>query len=388
MWTFTNGQTLEIVASLAGALHYNLAAVDLDVAGATDVAPVQGNLITGTTLPVLAAPAAGVTRKLNLLAIKNNGAAANTVTLQKDVAGTKTGLLSKLLAPGETLIYADGEVSVQAVKAAVSVPALKTLRLPITKPSLGGMIAGQYGSFWRTTGLPAQGGIPVAAEICNASTVGAMPLPTLLAGQKRLLTGFNVAYNTASTAGLVEDRLAHMGGLSGIVTTAQTINLDVSLAANNLPSRIGADDYSEVQWFMEWYVATGAAALTPSFAVTHGDGTTGAASIFNAGSTSLPGTVAASRRYAIIATSGKPIKLITSVTMPSTGTAGNFGVTAVRELASSVGVVGNRIEPVAYDLKTAPIIPENACLSLAALCTTTSSGTVQGTLSMAIISET
>lgn len=387
MWTFTNGQTLEIVASLAGALHYTLAAVDLDAAGATDVAPVQGNLATATTLAVMDAPAAGVTRKLNLLAIKNKGAAANTVTLQKDVAGVKTELLAKLLAAGETLMYADGHVSVHAPKAATSVPALKTLRLPINKPSLGGMIAGQYGSFWRTTGLPAQGAIPTAAAICRASTVGAMPLPARLAGQKRILTGFNVAYSTQATAGLVEDRLAHMGGLSGIVATAQAINLDVSLSTDNLPERIGAADYSEVQWFMEWYAATGATVATPSYSVTHGDGTTGLASIFNAGSAALPATVAASRRYAIVAASGKPIKSIQSVTMPTTGTAGNFGVTAIRELASSVGVVGNRIEPVQYDAKTAPIIPDDACLSLAALCITTSSGTLLGSLSMAIISE-
>ena len=387
MWTFTNGQTLEIVASLAGTLHYSLAAVDLDAVGATDVAPVQGSLITASTLVALAAPAAGVTRKLNYLAIKNKGAAANTVTLQKDVGGTKTELLAKLLAAGETLMYADGHVSVHAPKAATSVPALKTLTLPINKPSLGGMIAGQYGAFWRTTGLPAQGAIPTAAAICTGTTVGAMPLPARLAGQKRILTGFNVAYGTQATSGLVEDRLAHMGGLSGVVTTALGINLDVSLLTDNLPERIGSADYSEVFWFMEWYTATGATVATPSFAVTHGDGTTGLASIFNAGSAALPASVAASRRYAIVAASGKPIKSIQSVTMPTTGTAGNFGVTASRVLSGSVGVVGNRIEPVKYDAKTAPIIADNACLSLAALCITTSSGTLLGSLSMAIISE-
>lgn len=214
-----------------------------------------------------------------------------------------------------------------------------------------------------------------------------MPLPARLAGQKRILTSIDIAHSGQATSGFVEDRLAHMGGLSGVVATAQTINLDVSLTTDNLPERIGAADYSELQWRMEWYTATGATVATPSFAVTHGDGTTGLASIFNGGTTALPASVAASRFYRIVAASGKPIKSIQSVTMPTTGTAGNFGVTAVRELAGSVGVVGNRIESVKFDPRTAPIIPDGACLSLSALCITTSSGTLVGTLSMAIIAE-
>jgi hypothetical protein len=71
--------------------------------------------------------------------------------------------------------------------------------------------------------------------------------------------------------------VAHFGGLNGTLTTAQTVSLDLStlLATDNINLRKGDNNYSDVQWWLEWYTATGATAVTATIAVTYNDGTTG-----------------------------------------------------------------------------------------------------------------
>ena len=380
-------ETLDLTASVAGALHWTCSASQIVAGNGSAVPGTHGALVTAAAVTIAAAPAATEHRQIGLITVCNAGTVANLATVRKMVGGTPYTLHSAMLAPRETLQYTvqhGFEVLRDTSQKTIKPPVL-VVNNPVTKASLATQIAGQYASMWRSAGLPAQGAVPAAAAICTNATLGAMPLPTRTGLQKRLLTGINLAYSAVSAGGIVDDRLGHMGGLNGTVATAQTINLDVSLGTNDLPTRIGAADYSEVRWFMEWYTATGATVVTPSFAVTHGDGTTGLASIFNAGSAALPATVAASREYQIIAASGKPIKSIQSVTHPTTGTAGSYGVTAARELGRSVGMVANRIEPVNIKVEDAVSISDNACLTVRVLCATTSTGTLQGSVQMAVV---
>lgn len=380
-------ETLDLTASVAGALHWTVSASQIVAGNGSAVPGTHGALVTAAAVTIAAAPAVTEHRQIGLITVCNAGTVANLATVRKMVGGTPYTLHSAMLAPRETLQYTIQhgfevlrDTSQKTIKPPVSVS-----NIPFVKASLATQIAAQYASMWRATTLPAQGAVPAAAAICTNATLGAMPLPTRTGTQKRLLTGINLSYSALAAGGIIQDRLAHMGGLLGNVATAQTVNVDVSLLTNDLPARIGAADFSEVQWFMEWYTATGATAVTPVFQVTHGDGTTGAANIFNAGSTALPASVAASRRYGILATSGKPIKSIQSVTHPTTGTAGSYGVTAVRELGCSVGVVANRIEPVCIKVENAISVSDNACLTMGMLCSTTSTGTVYGSVQMAVV---
>ena len=131
----------------------------------------------------------------------------------------------------------------------------------------------------------------------------------------------------AGSAPVVHDRLAHMGGLNGTLTTAQVCGVDITLPTSNLPARIGAADYSDCNWWLEWYTATGATVSNATCAVVYNDGTTGNIVV------SVPASTAASRMLPIVsAVSGKFIRSITTVQLSATtGTAGNFGVTATRE---------------------------------------------------------
>jgi len=65
----------------------------------------------------------------------------------------------------------------------------------------------------------------------------------------------------------------HMGGLSGTLTTPQTVGIDLSanLAASNLAARLGAANYSNVIWWLEWFTDTGATGVNCTVNVTYND---------------------------------------------------------------------------------------------------------------------
>ena len=260
-------------------------------------------------------------------------------------------------------------------------------RLPLTRNSLSTMVAGHEASLWRGVGFPSQAAIPGAAAICDNTLLGALPLAARSGGQQRIISGITLQGAAVGHTYLVEDRLGHMGGLSGVVTTAQTVNLNIhsNLAVSNLAERVGAVNYSEIEWYLEWYTATGATVSTPTAQVTFHDGTTGSVNVWVLGATALPASVAASRRYKLVPVNGKFIRSVESVTLSaSTATAGSFGVTAVRRLCEVEVLVANALQVRDWSVLTAPKIADNACVTLGQLCITTTTGAMQGAIKQAV----
>ena len=253
-------------------------------------------------------------------------------------------------------------------------------RIVIDKAIIANAAAGQYHSLWRATGQPGQGAIPTAAANCNQSTVGGMRFSQQTAPAKSYLAYLEAASSTSAATVEVHDRLMHMGGLNGTLTTAQTVGLDfIGATADNMAERIGDADYSDIQWWLEWYTDTGATAATATVAVTYSDGTTG----------NLTGvSLAASRRAAFMqslnglipaAVAGKFIRAVNTVTLSaSTGAAGNFGVTATRLRGSLFLPIANA--KFSADWASLPIntIPNSACPFIAMLASTTITGTLRG----------
>jgi len=254
------------------------------------------------------------------------------------------------------------------------------------KGSMATMVAGHASSRWRASGIPVQAAIPAAAAICTNALSGALPLPTKDANDHRVLAKLDFQMAAVGHTLLIEDRLMHMGGLSGIVATAQTVNVSLfaNLANNNLAERIGETDYSEVQWFLEWYTATGSTGVTPTAQCTFHDGTTGNVNIDVLGGTALPASVAAGRRYRLNPTNGKYIRSVETVTMATTGTAGSFGVTAVRPRASALCVIANQLATVDWSMLGAPRIFDQSCLTFGQICITTSSRALTGNMLLAV----
>ena len=122
----------------------------------------------------------------------------------------------------------------------------------------------------------------------------------------------------------------------------------------------------------------GSTAVTATVAVTHTDATTANITV------SLTASTAASNAYLLATpTAGKIIKQIDSVTLSATtGTAGNFGFTATRRLCMFDTPAANTLRKLAWHETDLALCYESACLTIMTMPTTTSSGTLIGSLNV------
>lgn len=253
-------------------------------------------------------------------------------------------------------------------------------RIVIDKASLANAAAGQLHSLWRATGTPGQAAIPAAAALCNSALTGALGFSNQTAPATSYLGWVAMACSNDAVTMEVHDRLGHMGGLSGTVATAQTVNLDVSTAGLNVPSeRLGDANFSDVQWFAEWYTDTGSTAVTLTVNVTYGDNSTGNLSTISLAATRRASFLIPLLGYIPAADSGKKIKKINTCTLSATtGTAGSFGFTASRLRSVMPLPVANKAEIFDWAALGLPEVPNDACLWLLQLASTTTTGTVRG----------
>lgn len=254
-------------------------------------------------------------------------------------------------------------------------------RFVLDKASIASQAAGNYVSLWKAAGQPGVGGTPTTAAVCNNSTVGGMNFSQQVAPATSYGGYMEVASSNSAMTTEIHDRLVHMGGLSGTVTTAQTVGIDLStlLATDNLAARIGDANYSDVQWWAEWYTATGSSAVTLTAAVTYDDGSTGNLTAVSLAAT-RPASLMLPLNSLIPSTSaGRFIRAVNSVTLSATtGTAGNFGITATR-LRMTVGTpIANYKQVADWAQLGFPEIKNSACLFPVVLTSTTSSGTIRG----------
>lgn len=252
-------------------------------------------------------------------------------------------------------------------------------RIVIDKANIASQAAGTYVSLWRATGQPGQGGIPSTVAVCNNATIGAVGFTQQVSPATSYGAYFEIATSNAAMSVEMHDRLAHMGGLSGTVPASQTVGMDFStLTSDNLPARIGDANYSDIQWWLEWYTATGSTAVTATVSVTYNDATTGVLSV------SLAATRPASLMIPLNGLipsvgSGKFIRGVTSVTLSATtGTAGSFGVTATRPRMTLSAPIANYKVTADWAQLGLPEIYNSSCLFPLVLTSTTSSGTVRG----------
>lgn len=253
-------------------------------------------------------------------------------------------------------------------------------RLVIDKASISNAAAGQFHSLWRATGQPGQAAIPAAAAVCNNALTGALNFAQQTSPATTYGTWANAMCSNNATTLEIHDRLMHMGGLSGTSTGSQTVNLDINanLASNNLDARKGDANFSDVQWWMEWYTDTGGTAVTATVGVTYNDGTTGTLSV----------ALSATRRASLMiplngfipaAAAGKYIRDIDTVQLSATtGSAGSFGFTATRPRMTMPLSLANKMETFDWAALGLPEIFNSSCLMILQVASTTTTGTVRG----------
>ena len=252
-------------------------------------------------------------------------------------------------------------------------------RFVIDKASLSNAAAGQFHSLWRATGQPGQGAIPGAAAVCDNTLTGAMGFSQQTAPATSYGGWANGACSNSAVTIEIHDRLMHMGGLSGTVATAQTANVDVdaNLATSNLSARKGDANYSDIQWWLEWYTDTGSTAVTATVNVTYNDGTSANLTAISLAATRRASFMVPLNGY--IPAAGKYIRDVDSVTLSATtGTAGSFGVTATRPRMTLPLPVANKMEIFDWAALGLPEIFNSSCLFPIQLASTTTTGTVRG----------
>lgn len=251
---------------------------------------------------------------------------------------------------------------------------------PVIKATIATQGTGGWSSLWRATGVPAQGAIPAAAAVCTDALTGSLgAIPTPAGGQRNAALRVAMASGSAGPLVCLVDRLAHMGGLSGVTAspTAQTVGVDVSTLAGTRC----ASDYTDVCWWLEIYTDIGTTARVATFTYTDSGNDSRTTTVAIGGASPLNQD---SRIFPIIpaAATPLPIKSIESVTLDaSTGTAGSWGVTATREIAPlTLPLVANYGDIYDWARLGAPTVHTDACLAFIQLCTTTSTGALTGSI--------
>lgn len=223
-------------------------------------------------------------------------------------------------------------------------------------------VIGQKYSGWLTSTSPIAGATPTTWATCSSSTQGAIPFTNPTAPAVTRLNGITMFSTVAKCFELVI-RHGACGGLSGTSVDAQTVNATA-------PTLGVLSDYSNVRWYVEIYSALGSSSRTLTVNYTDQDDQARTTTV------SIPASIAATRILPI-EPSGYYIKTITSVQLSgSTGTAGNFGITATSLVSGANNVTfGNMTTPPETGW---PQIPDSACLQWHEICTIPTTGDAHG----------
>jgi hypothetical protein len=187
--------------------------------------------------------------------------------------------------------------------------------------------AGMLYDTWRYQGVPGFGEVPTTVEAPDRTTPGAVPITNASGGRDKWLVQAGWVPANVSDAGmlLVYDRLLHISGLSGTVTTAQTVGGSITRNTGGHGNRICATIYTNV----------GSSIRTLSASYTNQDGTSGRTATYTAfgGTANTPGNEVNELIFLSLQSGDTGVRSVQDVTLnASTGTAGDFGITIIRPL--------------------------------------------------------
>lgn len=230
--------------------------------------------------------------------------------------------------------------------------------------------AGSWHSLWTIAGQPGGGAAAgsVNGAIPTDATAGAFPFtnPTSPALSYLAVLGLTSQVDTSLT---MYDRLWHNSALSATVTTSQAITQ---------PALTRWTTGDGVQIWVEIYTATTATA-TVTITYTNQAGTTGKTT-----TVVIPAATVAGQAVPVqsLAAGDTGVRAVTAVQLSATMTAGNWGLTLAKPLASGLGLRANVGQVWGlYDLGMPPIA-DDASIAFMASLTGTVTPALQGQFSM------
>jgi hypothetical protein len=218
-------------------------------------------------------------------------------------------------------------------------------------------VAGKWTSLWRyNKSRGGSGAVPSSAAAPDNSTRGGLMQTDASGGREKWLLGQGCISN-ASGAILVYDRLLHNGGLSGTLTTAQTVGGTITRNTGGAGNQIWAEIYTQI--------GTSATTITASY--TNQDGVSGRTT--KAVAIGGTGNREAERLLPLPLQDGDTgVQAVATATLAgSTITAGSFGITVMKPLGIGIisGVALGFWRDYVAGLPGLPKIDTDACLSLA-----------------------
>lgn len=237
-------------------------------------------------------------------------------------------------------------------------------------------IAGRAASIWTYDGMPSRGQIPTTTAIPDRTTEGAMPFTAPGGGRDKHLIGVGM---TPTIAGVyvLYDRLLHVGGFNGTLTTDQIVQgTTPSPALTRNTGGVGNIAMYEI------YGQLGTTSTTLTMTYTDQDGNTGQTSTINIGGT---GFREATRLQRIpLAAGDTGIRAIDKIALTATtGGTGNFGITIAQPIAwipvGAPGTMGWR--DYTTGLPGIPVIDPDACLALMYIPNAATATEIMGSLS-------
>lgn len=224
-------------------------------------------------------------------------------------------------------------------------------------------VAGAQLSLWIVGTHPAAAAIPTSAAVVTKATVGAVPFRYITTGKRGYISSFSclnfgigATQNETSTI-ILYDRLIECGGLSGSITTTQTVNTPT------LPTRLNNANGADVEAFFEDFVDLGGTtgiSFTIAYTDSAGNAQTSVIS-YDQPNMRHPGRMTA---IPTAAGAAPGFKSIESVTLSvSTGATGNFGVVLARRIGTfpATAYRAPQIRFDAADGAMAPVHPD-ACI--------------------------
>lgn len=232
-------------------------------------------------------------------------------------------------------------------------------------------VAGRITSLWEYNGSPSHGAVPGAVSVPTNATAGSLRQANPGGGRQLWCTGVWAMALSPGTL-VLYDRLLHISGLSGTVTTPQTVGGSLTRYATTTSA--GNEIWCEI------YTIIGTTGTTITASYTNQAGTAGQTTQ----ATAFGGTAFREAQRIIklpLASGDNGVRAVASVDLvASTGTAGNFGVSIVRPLAvipipaTGVGYVRDFVaqQPGIQEILT------DACLAWAWHANTTTAPQVHG----------
>ena len=243
---------------------------------------------------------------------------------------------------------------------------------PIYRASATAEGAGTFQSLWKGTGTPGAGSNPPlfsagSGYVPDDTTAGALTFTNSL---QTYLGRLSMSGPTAGYL-VVYDRVWACSGFSTVSTSAQNI------VTPGLPGR-QSGNYVGVEAWLEVYTAPGATGANWTLGYTDQSGNTGATAVYAHPANAE--TVGQMMRFPLAA-GDHGVQSVQSLTCSvSSGTAGDIGITLIRRIAE-IPITANGVVLDVFGLGL-PKIPDDACLAMMMLCSTTSTGIVIGSLSL------